>query len=519
MLTRGGNAKRVLFLLAAASLHSAQLWCVEGFVAHLPSFVFGRRAALPSYALGRHAASLGHSVPSGRRVASAVVAMQGDSQDPNTTGQWHEKTKSKERPAQGLGNGSGVNRAARRKQSSRLSPYEQWRNAVIEKAFDGLLKMSEPARARALARSKLLPAEERLPSEVVIDVLTGKSKPGTSDLSIPMEARLCAVEDKKRPGAVYKSLSLEPSIENLEEVGDRAASVLDGKMPAWFLNGNTWFGKGRLTPPRVPSHFTVTNRRLELTEAGRNFLDDLDLQVQEDRGVRSRQVRLYFTPKQLKLIPILRRFEYWNSTDPSEKEVEVARILLLGDIKVLDQPPLDEFDDMFYQYLQSEFPDGLEPGYDRDLIAKKFWEDKMFWWKQAFDKNMSWSPHLTILAVSADKQALVERLKNVPARARFNRELKKQAEAINDGILLNGQSQCWPFVTAVMGEGGTGYMNEVDREVEQSKAGLLKTIQAEARRGKTQFDLLREKRRRKEKSLRQMAKARKQTERSRKRKR
>jgi len=419
-------------------------------------------------------------LPLVKRAASVSVAMKQDEEDTpmaDMISEWRNQATSEElnrylgngedRPAKGFG----------KKKPKPLPPEAQQRIRMINKLTNRLSKLSEPAMRRALIPPELLPAEEALPSEVFLGGLTGQRD--DVNFSIPMESSLVALEDKKRPGMVYKSLSLQPNIENPEAVENKVAGILNRKIPAWFLNGNKWFGSGRLRFPETRTHFTVTNRREDLTEVGRSFLDDLDRKVLEGHVPQSRQVRLYFTPQQLKLVPIIRSWKFWNDTDPCEKEVAVARILLLGDILVVDSKPFeeladqlndDDFDDLLLR-LNSSLED-LD-SQDVDDMSGDFSEQDGYLWKQPFDRDENWSPHLTILTVSVERKALVKGLKRGWACRRFNRELMRRAQTVNNGVLFEGQAKCWPFVSAVMGQGGTRFMNQVDREVEQFKAGFI----------------------------------------------
>jgi len=105
--------------------------------------------------------------------------------------------------------------------------------------------------------------------------------------------------------------------------------------------------------------------------------------------------------------------------------------------------------------------------------VEDIWRQSRVLWKQTFDRDDIWCPHLTIMSVSARKQALIDRLRTGQGRASFMYELQKQARTVSRGVLLDGPRQIWPFVNLVLGKGGASVMSDVDREVEEYLSGML----------------------------------------------
>lgn len=247
-------------------------------------------------------------------------------------------------PGQGFGN------KVIKKETKPASPDERAERALRNKLEKEFIKLSEPAKYRAVAYAAgTLPLEEVLPSEALFDILAGE-RDIESPISIPMEASLYAREDRKRNASVYKSLGLQPNVNDTEDVEENVATILRGKLPGWYVEGNEWFGKGRLVLRSETTHITVTNKKEDLSEAGRRFLDDVDKQVLQGQRPDWRQLRVFFTPQQLKLVPVEQSYAFWSSLgtddDPSKEEVDVARIVLLGDIVVTIEPTLDELRDL-----------------------------------------------------------------------------------------------------------------------------------------------------------------------------
>jgi len=311
--------------------------------------------------------------------------------------------------------------------------------AQAEKRFAGAVqseldelhqdKEAQEKFVKRMLGSFLKPEEEMLPSQ------RRAIKPESRQLSIPIESKLVAREDRKQPGTVYKYLELSPRIDNTSAVKMEVAKILMPKLPAWWADGNEWFSKGDLSLRTITFHITVTPKMEDLTPEGKDFLDNAGKLVLSGREAELRQVKSFFIPRQVKMIPVRRFFR---------EERDVAWILLLGDILVKASGNL--------------------------------------LWKQVFHEDSRWSPHITILALSVSKQLLADQLRTKSAVVKFHREVKASLKNKSDSILFDGQQECLPLVTALMGKDGIHYMSEVDQKIDRAYSSGLKEAERLFRR-------------------------------------
>lgn len=211
-------------------------------------------------------------------------------------------------------------------------------------------------------------------------------------------------------------------------------------LPAWYTDVNKWFGIGHATVQKRVSFMTFTNNPKHLTKAGQKFFAKLDKKVlARDTVPYEAHMKALFLPRQVKLTNIRRSNAQWAKLrelaqkDDFAGEIEVAWIKLLGDVLVKDS------------------------------------EGSL--WKHAFSRNDTWSPHITLMAFSVRKKALLSNLATPKAAAEFNSELNDCVKN-SSGVLLDGQEQCLPLVEALFGKDGMQLMSRSDLEVEKFYSSL-----------------------------------------------